>query len=103
MSKFPKSEGVLFKNNDKQKDSHPDLRGHIVVTEEQIRKLVEMVKAGKESRLQAAAWRRKSKAGVPYMYLSTEAYMKDESEPRRNDPPQGDGTPDDDWEDDIPF
>jgi uncharacterized protein (DUF736 family) len=75
-SKHPKGEGVIFPNNEKTEEKHPDHRGKIEVTRDQILRLVEMGKAGLTPTLQIGAWQRVSQAGNPYMYLSTEAYMK---------------------------
>lgn len=82
---YPKSEGVFFINNDKQIEKHPDYRGNIVVSPDQIRMLIEMSKAGLEPKLQIAGWNRTSKTDQYYMYISTEAYMKQEQQPY---PPQ---------------
>lgn len=81
MSDYPKSEGVLFSNNQKKTEKHPDFRGHIVVTGEQIKKLIEMHESGNEMRLQVAVWDRTAKAsGNPYKYIATEAYIKQEKQ-----------------------
>jgi uncharacterized protein (DUF736 family) len=92
--KYPKSEGVIFPNDNKDSEKHPDWRGHIEVTSAQIKKLVEMGRNGVDVKLQVAAWERTSQSGKDYMYLSTEAYMKSEDKPKEKD----------EWnDDDIPF
>lgn len=114
--KYPKSEGVLFINTDREKDSHPNWRGHIVVTKEQVMQIRRMVEAGQEPRLQVAAWNRKAQGtGAKYLFLSTEAYMKepkrssdgwddDDDRPSRRSRPKPRPKADDEWEDDdIPF
>lgn len=74
----PKSDGAMFPHK-KTTDKQPDLKGHIVITKEQIQRLVEMSKNGQDMKLQVAAWKRKSKSdGSAYVYLATEAYMKQE-------------------------
>lgn len=76
--KYPKGSGALFTNSDKTSENHPDFRGNIELTGDQIRKLIEMAKAGLEPKLQVAGWWRQAKqSGQTYMSLSTEAYMKD--------------------------
>lgn len=96
----PKGEGVAFINNDRTKDTHPHLRGHIDVTDDQIRRMIEMRKSGLEAKLQIGIWKRKSKAGAKYLFIGTEAYMKGEA----TRPPPEPEVADDDWEDDdIPF
>ena len=73
-----KSKGAIFVNEDCT-GKQPHLRGHIDVTKEQIDKLIEMAKAGGEVRLQVAAWRKTAASGAKYMFLSTEAYMKEDA------------------------
>jgi hypothetical protein len=81
MSNYPKGSGALFANDKRQTDKHPELKGVIEVTNEQIHKLIEMSKAGLEPKLQVAAWWRNAKqTGAQYLSMSTEAYMPD-SEP----------------------
>lgn len=84
MSKYPKSEGALFANK-KTTDKQPDMRGKVVITREQMQMLVEMGKAGIEPTLQLAAWKREAKSnGQSYLYISAEAYMKEEEAPASN-------------------
>ena len=131
--RYPSSEGAIFLNDRKQTVKHPDWRGHLEITREQIEMLVKMGRAGQNVRLQVAAWDRESNAGKEYMYLKAEAYMKEEQQdsggwgepqqPRQQQsrghghrrqapPPQqqpadngyGGDAPGDDWtDDDIPF
>jgi hypothetical protein len=77
--RYPKSKGGAWINKERATDKHPHLKGHIVVTPEQIRKLIEMAKAGMEPRLQLAVWKSESDAGVKWLSIATEAYMKEES------------------------
>lgn len=87
--KYPKGKGAFFTNSDKKQENHPDFRGNIEVTGEQIRKLIEMGKAGMEPKLQISGWwRQAASSGNTYMSISTEAYMKD-AEPQQY--PQGAG------------
>ena len=74
-SKYPKSEGVIFINNDKQKETHPDFRGKVEVSAEQIKMLIAMGRAGVEPTIQIAVWNRVSQAGAPYQYISAEVYF----------------------------
>lgn len=79
MSDYPKSEGGAWphtKTNEKQ----PDYRGKIEITADQIRKLIEMGKAGKEPTLTLGIWNRTAKAtNQPYLYISAEAYFKEDN------------------------
>ena len=80
--KYPKSKGGAWINKNRETDKHPHLKGHIVVTPEQIRKLVEMAKAGMEPRLQLAVWKAESDTGVKWLSIHTEAYMQEERKPQ---------------------
>lgn len=79
--------GVLFKNDDKQSDKHPNYTGKITVD-------------GKEYRL--AAWVKESKAGNMYMSLQlSDGEYEDRAQPVH---PSGSSTPStDDVDSDIPF
>jgi hypothetical protein len=78
MTKFPKAEGAVFAHK-KTGEKQPDFKGKLEVTREQIEMLIQMGKSGQEPKLQVAAWNRKSQAGQTYLYLKSEAYMKEES------------------------
>lgn len=79
MSNYPKSKGAVWPNDHKSEDKHPDFRGKLVVTKEQINKLIEMGKAGMEPTMQIGAWKRTSEAGQRYIFLSSEVYVKEEN------------------------
>ena len=63
MSKYHKSEGGLWPNQEKAKSNHPDKTGSVELTKEQIKGLIAMHKAGKTPKLKLAAWDRKAQAG----------------------------------------
>lgn len=91
-----KSKGSLF-YRDKEKENQPDMTGYIEVTGAQMKRLVEMHKAGKEPRLQLAGFMRVAKgSGNEYMFLSTEAYMEEKKSQPKQQKDAG-------WDDDIPF
>jgi hypothetical protein len=72
MDDYPKSKGVLFDNRDRKKEEkHPDYAGHVVVTKEQINKLVEQGKAGEEPKINIGGWLGSSK-GTNYLSLKTD-------------------------------
>jgi len=83
MANYPKSEGAMFINAQKADERHPDFRGNVEITKEQIEKLIEMGRAGMEVKLQIGAWKRLSKAGKKYLYISAEAYMPDGEAPKK--------------------
>jgi hypothetical protein len=76
-TQYPKSDGALFTNNERTKETQPHYRGNVKVTTEQINKLIEMINAGLEPALQLSAWCKKSAAGMDYISINAEAYMKD--------------------------
>lgn len=102
-NQHPKSDGALFVNNDKTAENHPDFRGHVIVTPAQIRRLQEMMAAGVIEtdrngnklgmKLQVVAWKKVSKAGAPYLFVNTEAYMKPVQGAGWDGPPQGQQPP----------
>jgi hypothetical protein len=81
---------------DKKSDRHPDYTGNIEITGEQIKKLIEMNKAGFEVKLSLSAWNTKAKTGEgdPYISLDAQAYMPQ---------PKPDASAFGDFDDDIPF
>ncbi len=105
-SQYPKSEGVMFTNAEKKAENHPDMRGHVDVTKEQITKLIEMGKAGIQPRLSIAGWNRQAKStGQPYMHISAEAYMKEQQPDQQGwgEPAAQEAQPAVDDFDDVPY
>ena len=81
--------GALFKNEHKEKDTHPDYRGPCVVN-------------GKV--LEISAWIKKSKAGKTYMSLSFgEPYKKEQRYAGDEDTAPRKPVKVSDIDDDIPF
>ena len=114
----PKSKGAMWPNSRRTAENQPEHTGKLEITDEQIRKLIEMRKANLEPIMQIALWNRTSKeTGAPYMYLKTEVYMPEPEpqqqqayqapQPQYRQPPQQapqQQAPAPDWEDDdIPF
>lgn len=74
--------GSLFKNNRKEKDTHPDYTGNCMVN-------------GKEMRM--SAWLKEGKSGKFFSFSFSEPYVKD------NEPSKANGYQPEDIADDIPF
>ena len=76
---FPKTKGGLWQHN-KTSDKQPDVKGHIEITRDVLRMLVNQAKAGvPEIKLQIAAWDRTAQSnGQRYQYLTAEAYVSKE-------------------------
>lgn len=100
-----KSEGAMWQNR-KEKDNHPDWRGHVVVSPNQLRELLNRAKGNQndpdpdfEMRIDLAAWNRVAKnSGNEYISFSTE--IKPVEKPKPKPEPKHETTLD---EDDIPF
>lgn len=68
--------GSLFKNDKKEKDTHPDYRGKCVVNGEE---------------MEIAAWIKTSPKGVKYMSLAfSEPYQKEERPEQKDNKPADD-------------
>ena len=88
MSKYHKSEGGLWPNQEKAKSNHPDKTGSVELTKEQIKGLIAMHKAGKTPKLKLAAWDRKAQdTGQPYQYVTGEVYYDPEEQAAPPPPP----------------
>lgn len=90
MADYPKSKGGLWLNAQKAGERHPDLRGHIHVSPEQIQMLIAMGQSGQEVKLQLAGWQRVSQANQAYIYVEGEAFMRqpDQQQPQGAVAPQ---------------
>lgn len=94
-----KSKGALFMNNDRENAQQPNFRGYILLTKPQIKKLIEMDKAGVDMKVQVAGWKKLSAANEKYIFMSTEIYI-----PKKGKKDRDDDFDDNDFDDDdIPF
>ncbi len=106
-SQYPKGEGGLWMH-DKKNDKHPDMRGHIYVSRDQLKLLLEMAKDNQANpdpefklKVDIAMWDRVAKdTGREYKYLSTEVYKP---KPKQVEPQSDFGGMDDGLDEDIPF
>jgi hypothetical protein len=80
-----RNRGVLFKNNDKTEETHPDYRGRLNVD-------------GVDHWL--SAWLKTSKNGMKYMSLSVKPQNADTAQSKK---PAGGGAHPQDFNDSIPF
>ena len=104
MASYPKGEGGLWPHN-KKNEKHPDFRGHIYITPEQLKLLLEMYKENQASpdpdfkmKIDVGMWNRVAKqTGAEYKWLGTEVYKapKEEAQQQQADPI--------DFDEDIPF
>lgn len=106
-----KSDGRLFTNDAKANEKQPDYTGFITLTEPQLKKLVEQLRAGQEPKLQVAAWSRIAQSsGAPYQYLATEFKLPQQRQQQQGGgfrqqqtAPAQRGSSDEFGDDDIPF
>lgn len=104
MASYPKGEGGLWPH-DKKNEKHPDMRGHIYVSPDQLKLLLEMYKENQANpdpdfkmKIDIGMWNRRAKSsGMEYKYLNTEVYKA----PKREEPQQKAEAVD--FDEDIPF
>ncbi len=84
-----KTDGGLWVNPRKtQSNNHPDFKGHIKVTKEQMQQLVQRGAAGLEVQLEVGAWKSLSKDGKSWLSLSADVYI-----PKAQGAPAPEATP----------
>ena len=94
MSKYHKTEGGLWPNDEKSKPSHPDMKGRVEVSKEQMKGLIAMHKEGKTPKIQLASWNRKAKdTGQEYQYVTGEVPLRCGSASRQAHPPPPPASP----------
>jgi hypothetical protein len=78
---FPKTKGGLWAHN-KTSEKQPDIKGHIEITRDVLRMLVNQAKAGVgDIKIQIAGWDRTAQSnGQRYIYLTGEAYVSKENQ-----------------------
>jgi len=78
-----KTDGGLWINPRKTPtNKHPDFKGHIKVTKEQMQLMVQRGAAGLEVQLEIGAWKSTSREGSNYISLSADVYLpKDRAAP----------------------
>ena len=76
---YPKTKGGLWMHT-KTTDKQPDIKGHIEITRDVLRMLVNQAKAGVgDIKIQMAGWDRTAMSnGQRYIYLTAEAYVAKE-------------------------
>ena len=104
MSKYHKTEGGLWPNDEKSA-IHPDMKGRVEVSKEQMKGLIAMHKEGKTPKIQLAAWHRKAKdTGQEYQYVTGEVFWDAEAQAAPPPPPPPPQPVEIELEeDDIPF
>jgi hypothetical protein len=63
--------GALFKNNRKERDTHPDLQGNIELSQEAVQSVIEQANRGvKYPKLDLSGWTKMSSKGNKFISLS---------------------------------
>lgn len=61
--------GSVFPNDKKEKPSHPDFRGDIVLSSDLVAELAKLVNSGKPAKFRIAGWKKESSKGMKYLSL----------------------------------
>ena len=86
---YPSSKGAVFPVLQKQHPKAPDFTGNLEISNEQIRKLIEMSKAGIQPKLQISMWNNHAQStGAAYFGLQAQVYMKEQQAPAQQQPYQ---------------
>ena len=106
MSTYPPS-GVLFQNDRKQRDTHPDYNGNLEVSREIVDDLVAQVREGIDKPvIDLAGWRKMTKAGKPFLSLRGGVPWKRKKTDEAQQRAYQNAAPSNDFDlggDDIPF
>jgi uncharacterized protein (DUF736 family) len=68
--------GSLFANDKKEKDTHPDFKGDMVLGPELVAEIAALVNAGKPAKVQVAGWKKTTKNGKVFLSLSLSGEFK---------------------------
>jgi hypothetical protein len=80
----PQSDGAIYINNYKDKDTKPDWTGKVELSKELLKELVTKVKEGGDAELRVALWDRTSKNGNEYKYARLDLPMAKKEQPKEN-------------------
>ena len=63
----PKTPMAVFQNNFKEKESHPDYVGEMLITDTMLRHVINLRNDGKMAVIAYAGWKKKTKDNKPYI------------------------------------
>lgn len=96
--------GAIFKNNKKQKDTHPDLTGFIELSDECVASIKEQIGRGvKYPKIELSAWSKVSQKGNKFMSLSAKKPWEAQSGGGNGGGYSQNNSRSDDLNDEIPF
>ena len=99
MAERVQSDGAIYINNFKDKDTKPDWTGKVELSKQLLKDLVTRVKEGGNAELRVALWDRTSKNGNDYKYARLDIPMEKKEEPKKEEPKEESNFS----EEDIPF
>ena len=70
-----KTSGGLW-NHNKEKETQPDLKGSVEITQTQMQQLIQLGKLGQEPKLQLACWIKQDGNGQTWYSLGADVYVK---------------------------
>ena len=83
MAERVQSDGAIYINNFKDKDTKPDWTGKVELSKDLLKELVTKVKEGGDAELRVALWDRTSKNGNDYKYTRMDIpIVKKQEEPK---------------------
>ena len=99
MAERVQSDGAIYINNFKDKDTKPDWTGKVELSKDLLKQLVIKVQEGGDAELRVALWDRTSKNGNDYKYARLDVPMEKKEEPKKEEPKEESNFS----EEDIPF
>ena len=99
MAERVQSDGAIYINNFKDKDTKPDWTGKVELSKDLLKELVTKVQEGGDAELRVALWDRTSKNGNDYKYARLDVPMEKKEEPKKEEPKEESNFS----EEDIPF
>jgi uncharacterized protein (DUF736 family) len=76
--------GVLFKNDRKEKETHPDFRGDCEFSIKELKKLIAIAEESGQDSLQyyVKGWKKVSKKGTSFLSIGFDPKLKESSTPK---------------------
>ena len=102
MAERVQSDGAIYINNFKDKDTKPDWTGKVEFNRDLLKQLVNVVKEGGDLEVRIALWDRTSKNGNDYKYLCMDL-QESKDRPQATETVKPQEAKSDGFEEDLPF